>query len=69
MKIAPIWAVIHDCDLDDGTPTEWCTTLENGYAWIDLFKEGFVVSSSEKSNLVVCKSLTSAKRWVAIHLA
>lgn len=29
------WNVVHDCDLEDGTPTEWSTKIGNKFYWID----------------------------------
>lgn len=75
------WEIIHECDLDDGTPTEWCAKLPPyGYVWIDALREGYEVVISRGvgvnganinnvyTSCAVCKTLTSAKRWAARYL-
>lgn len=65
------WNIVHDFDLDDGTPTEWTLKIaENTFYRIDatayftfdvIDKDGYTVLKS-------CQSLASAKRWVTINL-
>ena len=65
------WIIVHDADLDDGTPTEWSLQVAPGvYYWIDMFDDDkyCVISRDAESILVTCKSLRSAKRWVSIHI-
>lgn len=34
------WNIVHDCDLDDGTPTEWSLKIaENTFYWIDAMAD------------------------------
>lgn len=70
------WNVIHDCDDDDGQPTCWAKEVNHcrysKYVWIS--KQGDteyaveVIPDAETRTLMTCKSLTSAKRWVAINI-
>lgn len=65
------WNIIHECDLDDGTPTEWALKIEDKkFYWIDLLNDGSydVIDSDAHTVLVNCKSLASAKRWVTMNL-
>lgn len=67
-----IWKVVHDAD--DENSTMWsceinhkkygrfCWIIDNGNHFsVEIERGGFVV-------LAQCKSLISAKRWVAMHL-
>ena len=73
------WNIIHECDEEDGTPTQWCTEINHPkygkYCWINdigsgLTEKGFNVEVDMNGfiELVQCKTLASAKRWVATHL-
>jgi len=65
------WEIVHECDLDDGTPTEWAIRTKDGrYYWIDLIGDGTydVVGFDATSILKNCKSLASAKRWVTMNI-
>lgn len=65
------WRVVHECDLDDGTPTEWALKVSEGkFYWIDsLADETFdVIDCDAHTVLKNCKSLLSAKRWVTKNL-
>lgn len=65
------WEIVHDCDLEDGTPTEWSLKVaENKWYWIDALKDGTfdVIGFDAHSVLKNCKSLPSAKRWVKVYL-
>lgn len=69
------WEIVHDADLDDETPTMWVITVkpENRkliYYWICLLSDGRyeVTAADGETTLKICKSLTSAKRWVTMNL-
>lgn len=68
------WIIVHECDNEDGTPTQWCTIInkpEYGkYCWVSNIRCGYVVEVNVDGfrQLVTCKSLTSAKRWVSMNL-
>ena len=65
------WNIVHDCDLDDGTPTEWSLKIaENIFYWIDAMAEFTfdVIDNDGHTVLKNCQSLSSAKRWVTINL-
>lgn len=73
------WEIIHDCDDEDGNPTCWVTEINSSkygkYLWISHNGENQFDVEVDKGNiamdgtsllvLATCKSLTSAKRWVA----
>lgn len=69
-----IWKEIYECDDEDGNPHVWCAEINHHkygkYVWINDREEYFAVEVEYGNfiDLVHCKSLTSAKRWVAIHL-
>lgn len=70
------WDIIHDCDDDEGQPTCWAKEVNHyrygRYVWIS--KQGDteyavkVIPDTDTKTLMTCKSLASAKRWVAIHI-
>lgn len=70
------WEIVHDCDMEDGTPTCWA--IETGkdaigkkqFYWIDLTPEEnyAVIDHDCHTVLMICKSLASAKRWVTMNL-
>lgn len=65
------WQIIHECDLDDGTPTEWALKVaDKKYYWISLMNDDTfnIIDNDAKTVLKNCKSLTSAKRWVTMNL-
>ena len=65
------WKVVHDCDLDDGTPTEWTLKVEdNKFYWIAETSGGYfdVIDHDAHTVLTSCKTLTGAKKWVATNL-
>ena len=65
------WNIVHDCDLKDGTPTEWALKVaENKFYWIDVLNDGTfdIIDCDAHTVLQNCKSLSSAKRWVTINL-
>lgn len=72
------WYIIDECDDEEGNPTCWCAEINHPkygkYVWIndmgdhynvEVICDGFTNSFTE---LVRCKSLTSAKRWVTRYL-
>ena len=67
------WRIIHECDNDNGEPTEWaCRLTEDGqFVWIDKIGErayGITNKASGDDYLYVADSLQDAKRWVTKHL-
>ena len=68
------WKVIHECDLDDGTPTQWCAKINHSkygkFCWINDMGDCFEIEVQWGDFIVLkeCKSLASAKRWVAMNL-
>lgn len=65
------WNIVHDCDLGDGTPTEWSLKVAEGkFYWITEGSDGSfdVIDHDAHTVLMSCKTLTSAKRWVATNL-
>ena len=74
------WEVIHECDDENGNPTEWAAEINHPkygqFCWIDDMSDNektrfsvFVDNGTiEMKELVRYKSLTSAKRWVARNL-
>ena len=66
-----VWNVVHDCDLEDGTPTEWSLKVAEGkFYWIAEASDGTfdVINHDAHTVLMSCKTLTGAKRWVAMNL-
>lgn len=71
MNMKNVWVIVHDCDLDDGTPTEWALKIaENVFYWIDAMANSTfdVIDKDGHTVLKNCQSLASAKRWVTINL-
>lgn len=75
MAILNKWEIVHDADLDDGTPTMWVITVkpENRVLrnyWICLLADETydVIGSDGQSVLKNCKTMASAKRWVTMNL-
>lgn len=69
------WRVIGECNDDDGNPTCWAAQVNSDtigkFIWIYLTLEGYEVQKCvgrEFVTLKICKSLTSAKRWVAQNI-
>ena len=65
------WNIVHDCDLEDGTPTEWSLKVtDDKFYWIDEMSDGTfdVIDHDAHTVLMNCKTLASAKRWVTINL-
>ena len=65
------WNVVHDCDMADGTPTEWSLKIADGrFYWISATYNGTfnVINHDAHTILMNCKTLTGAKRWVETNL-
>lgn len=65
------WNVVHDCDGEDGTPSVWSLKIaDKQYYWIDAAPDNTfnVIDTDGKTVLKNCRSLRSAKRWVAVYL-
>ena len=68
------WNIVHECDDDNGNPTQWAAEINHPdygrFVWIDDEGEKFGVYSGKNCNtkLAECKSLASAKRWVATYI-
>ena len=70
------WNIVHEMDLEDGTPAGYAATTDEWILWLTQIHDGTwdvecmrkatrVRPASPISTLVNCKTLTSAKRWVA----
>ena len=72
MKIK--WEIVHDCDTEEGEPTCWSSEINHSeygkYVWITENDNRYSVEVDygEITELVNCKSLASAKRWVSTNL-
>lgn len=65
------WSVVHDCDGEDGTPSVWSLKIaDNQFYWIDATPDNTfnVIDTDSETILKNCRSLRSAKRWVAVYL-
>ena len=65
------WEIVHDCDLEDGTPTTWSLKAgQKKFYWIcEVSDKTFdVIDSDNHTILENCKTLRSAKRWVTMNL-
>lgn len=68
------WNVVHECDDEDGNPAQWSTEINHPkygrFCWINDIGNGFNVEVDYGGiiELAKCKSLASAKRWVAMNL-
>lgn len=71
-----IWSIIHECDDDNGNPTCWTQEINHDlygqYVWISKYSDDEyiveVMPDTDPIPLTTCKSLTSAKRWVAVNI-
>lgn len=70
-----LWMAILECDDDDDNPTVWATEINSErygkYVWIEKYDEDefhITINDYEWRTLKICKSLTSAKRWVSMNL-
>ena len=66
------WHIIHECDTENGTPTQWSNEINNPkygqYVWIELTYNNTYDVVANDTVLKNCKSLASAKRWVSSNL-
>ena len=68
------WEIVHDCDDENGNPTCWATEINHSqhgkYVWINAIDSEFAVEVDNNgfNELMRCKSLVSAKRWVSMNL-
>lgn len=66
------WEIIHDCDDDNGNPTCWGKEINHSkhgrFVWIEENEDGRFDVRVDRGVLVTCKTLTSAKRWVASNI-
>ena len=67
------WKIVHECDDEDGNPTQWSTEINHHkygkYCWINDMGDYFNIEVDYNgfTELKTCKSLLSAKRWVAMN--
>lgn len=78
------WIIIHESDTDSGKPTCWALEVNKPiygkYIWISGYLdydeetileyrvEFYSNAFKDMVTLKVCKSLSSAKRWVSMHI-
>lgn len=70
------WEIVLECDDEDDTPTCWALEINHRkygkYVWITKYDEQDytveVIPYNETIELMHCKSLVSAKRWVTMNL-
>ena len=66
------WHIIHECDTENGTPTQLSKEIDHPkygqYVWIELTYNNTYDVVANDTVLKNCKSLTSAKRWVSTNL-
>ena len=71
------WIPVPECDDDDGNPTVWAAEVNSQkygkFALISDVGDEFEITSSNYSSFdckprMICKSLTSAKRWVSMNI-
>lgn len=67
------WNIIHECDNDNGEPTQWVCKLtkDDQFVWIDKIGEcayGITNKADGNDYLYVASSLQYAKRWVSRNL-
>lgn len=62
------WHIIHECDTENGTPTQWSKEINGQYVYIELTYNNTYDVVANDTVLKNCKSFTSAKRWVSTNL-
>lgn len=70
------WSVVHDCDTEEGKPTCWAKRIDHPtygrFVWISQYSDGEYAVEAIPINdikvLAICKSLSSAKRWVTTNI-
>lgn len=70
-----VWSIVHDCDEENREPACWAKEINHEkygkYVWITKNENGTYDIEVDKGGfltLITCKTLTSAKRWVALNL-
>jgi len=70
------WNVVHDCDTEEGKPTCCAKRIDHPtygqFVWISEYSDNQfaveVIPITETKVLAICKSLSSAKRWVTTNI-
>lgn len=68
------WSIVHECDEENGNPTQWAAEINHEqygkYCWINDMGDyfGIEVNYGGFMELMQCKTLVSAKRWVTTQL-
>lgn len=73
------WKPVYECDDEDGNPYVWAAEVNSDkygkFVWISKEDDKeFVITTSRYGSelgsnpLMICKSLSSAKRWVSMHI-
>lgn len=68
------WGIVHECDEENGNPTQWVAEINHEqygkYCWINDMGDyfGIEVDYGGFIELMRCKTLASAKRWVTTQL-
>ena len=65
------WFIVHENDLEDGTPMAWRTELANGkIIWIEKVKDNeYQINNLDgTNNLSIAMTLQGAKSWVKQNL-
>ncbi|MCB8640018.1 MULTISPECIES: hypothetical protein [unclassified Holdemanella] len=70
------WEIVHDCDDENENSTCWVKEVNSErygkYIWITLWADNkYHVEYKDGRDLVeitICKTLTSAKRWVSMYI-
>lgn len=69
------WNVILECNDEDDNPTCWAAEINSDrhgrFVWITDVGDEFEINTSNggfEYPKMVCKSLASAKRWVAMYI-
>lgn len=65
------WEIVHEGDLDDGTPTMWAKEIDHpdygAYVWITLNAQNTydveICEENEFRSLKTLKTFSGAKRW------
>ena len=65
------WEIVHDCDDENGNPTCWAKKFDGHTWWIILCNDGLYACETYVCGKFIthqyCKTLVSAKRWIAIN--
>lgn len=68
------WEIVHECDDDNGNPTQWCAIIDHPkygkFCWITDMADHFSIEVDCEGfvEIMKCKSLPSAKKWVTTQL-